>query len=449
MIKATDRTTVHRAGGPNVHRLGPLAIWRYLLTQPAAFWCVTIYLFIEYVRPQQLFPAIDVLPWGQVILGLTTITLLAGARGFRRYSPADTALGIYAAIVLLSSTTAYMPIESVRNYIFFFSWVLVYFLISNIVVTEKRFIIFMLAFLLYNAQMAFGAMKQWASFGFGFRTWGVTGGAGWFNNSGEFGVAMCIFFPVAFYFALALRDRLPKWKFLVLLAMAGSAVLGTVASSSRGALVGVAAAGMWMLVKSKYRVRAIVSAVALIAVVLMVLPPEQKARFSESGTDKSSVTRLTYWKRGIQMTEDYPVLGVGYFNWMPYYQRTYGVIGQLPHNIFIQASAELGYSGLAAFLGLIGVTLVVNRRTRRRATQAANGRFIFLMAHSLDAAMMGYLASGFFVTVLYYPFFWINLSMTVALGEVARRELVPVAARAMPAGRRMGMPVLARTPRRA
>ena len=435
---------------PDVYRLGPRAIWRYLQTQPASFWFVCIYLFFEYVRPQQLFPAINVLPWGQIILGLTTLALLAGARGFRPWSIADTGLACYAAVVLLSSATAYMPMESVANYIFFFSWVLVYFLITNIVVTERRFVVFMLAFLLYNAQMSWGAMKQWASFGFGFRTWGVTGGAGWFNNSGEFGVAMCVFFPIALYFALGLRDRLPKWKFLLLLAMAASAVLGTVASSSRGALVGVAAAGMWLLVKTKYRVRALVAAGALVALVLLVLPPEQKARFQSAGEDKSSVTRLTYWKRGLQMTRDYPVLGIGYFNWLPYYQRTYGVKGQLPHNIFIQASAEMGYTGLAAFVGLIGVTLVVNRRTRKRAQRAANGRFVFFMAHSLDAAMMGFLASGFFVTVLYYPFFWINLSMTVALHEVARRELEPVAPplRAPPPGRaRVG--ALTRSPRHA
>ena len=439
-------TTTHRTG-PDVRRLGPLAIWRYLLTQPASFWCVCIYLFFEYVRPQQLFPVIDVVPYGQIILGLTLLTLLLGRQTLRKWTTADTALAAYAVVVLLSTITAYMPIESVRNYIFFFSWVLVYFLISNIVVTEKRFVVFMLAFLLYNAQMSWGAMKQWAGFGFGFRTWGVTGGAGWFNNSGEFGVAMCIFFPIAFYFALGLKDRLPRWKFLVLVAMAGSAVLGTVASSSRGALVGVAAAGMWMLVKSKYRVRALVGAAVLVAVVLVTLPKEQRTRFSEAGEDKSSVTRLTYWRHGIEMTRDYPVLGIGYFNWLPYYLRTYGVKGQLPHNIFIQASAELGVTGLAAFLALIGVTLVTNARTRRRAARAPNGRLVFLMAHSLDAAMMGFLASGFFVTVLYYPFFWINLSMTVALSEVARRELAvaPVAATA----RRRPATGLARLPRRA
>jgi hypothetical protein len=41
------------------------------------------------------------------------------------------------------------------------------------------------------------------------------------------------------------------------------------------------------------------------------------------------------------------------------------------------------------------------------------------MAHGLDAALIGYLASGFFITVLYYPFFWINFAMTVALHRAA------------------------------
>jgi hypothetical protein len=53
------------------------------------------------------------------------------------------------------------------------------------------------------------------------------------------------------------------------------------------------------------------------------------------------------------------------------------------------------------------------------------------------------------VTVLYYPFFWINLSMTVALHEVARRELVLVPARAVPRGRHALAPALPGSPRRA
>jgi hypothetical protein len=46
------------------------------------------------------------------------------------------------------------------------------------------------------------------------------------------------------------------------------------------------------------------------------------------------------------------------------------------------------------------------------------------------------MVSGFFVTVLYYPYFWINLAMTVALSTVARQ--LPVAAPStLPVGSRV------------
>jgi hypothetical protein len=44
------------------------------------------------------------------------------------------------------------------------------------------------------------------------------------------------------------------------------------------------------------------------------------------------------------------------------------------------------------------------------------------MAHGFDGALIGYLVGGYFVTVLYYPFFWINLAMTVMLYNVTRRR---------------------------
>ncbi|MDX2441152.1 MAG: hypothetical protein QNK40_11460, partial [Desulfobacterales bacterium] len=36
-----------------------------------------------------------------------------------------------------------------------------------------------------------------------------------------------------------------------------------------------------------------------------------------------------------------------------------------------------------------------------------------------DMGLVGYLAAGFFVTVLYYPFFWVQIAMIVALHNVS------------------------------
>ena len=45
------------------------------------------------------------------------------------------------------------------------------------------------------------------------------------------------------------------------------------------------------------------------------------------------------------------------------------------------------------------------------------------MSHGLDSALVAYLVAGFFVTVLYYPFFWINLAFTVSLYHTTTLEL--------------------------
>jgi putative inorganic carbon (hco3(-)) transporter len=175
------------------------------------------------------------------------------------------------------------------------------------------------------------------------------------------------------------------------------------------------------MMKSRRKLKSLLVTLVLAVVVYAIVPPEQKARFEAMGQDATSVSRTTYWRHGLEMMRDYPILGIGYANWPEYHDVVYGRRA-LPHNIFIQAGAELGITGLLAFIALLTSAFFVNRDTRRLARFAPDGgRFIFYMAHGLDGAMVGFVASGFFVTVLYYPYFWINLAMTVALNNAARR----------------------------
>ena len=164
--------------------------------------------------------------------------------------------------------------------------------------------------------------------------------------------------------------------------------------------------------------------------VWIVLPPESKARFSEMGKDKDSVSRLTYWKHAIEIAADNPVLGIGYKNWIPYYRAHYNPRGELPHNFLLECAAELGYLGVFVLLGLIGATFAENAKTRRICGEnsLAPDRFLFCIAHGLDGAMIGFIVSGSFVTVLFYPFLWMNIALVLALcgvreqrGHLARR----------------------------
>lgn len=400
--------------------LWPNVIWAWLRTQPLSVWFVLIYLFFEYVRPQAIYDVIAGPPYARIAIILAFFSFLVERRKIR-FGLLEILLAVFSFILIASCLTAYQPQASYDEISIYLSWILIYILIANAIDTEERFLIFVFTFLLYNFKMSQHATRSWAEDGFAFRDWGTTGAPGWFQNSGEFGIQMCIFLPLIVAFVLALGHIWPRWMRLFAWGVAGSAVTGIVGSSSRGALVGLAAVATWQILKSKHWFRTLLATVAVAGMVYLIMPDEQKVRFQSMGEDKTSVSRATYWHDGMEIMNDYPVLGVGYANWPEYYSVHYGVRA-LPHNIFIQAGAELGYPGLIALFALIGASFLVNRGTRELSRPPGGSRFVYLMAHGLDGAMVGFLASGFFVTVLYYPFFWINLAMTAALRNAARNK---------------------------
>jgi putative inorganic carbon (HCO3(-)) transporter len=402
----------------------PLGIWRALRRESAAFWGLNAYLFVEYVRPQSVWPAIDILPWGQLALAFTVWATLTEPRVRRGFVVIDALLILFSAVVLGSLVVAHDPAFGVGRLEIFVNWLVLYYLICRLVNTEVRLFMFIGAFCLWSLKMSQFGTRAFISTGFSFRNWGTGGGPGWFQNSGEFAIQMCVFLGMTLPLILALRGKWPKWKTYLLLALLpGTALISVIASSSRGGQLGAAVVLMFLAAHTRHRVRAAAWAAILLPLLWMIVPAEQKARFSEMGDDQTSQTRLTYWKDGLDIMHDHPVLGVGYANWLPYYQRYYNPVGQVPHNIFIEAGAELGYVGLTAFLLLIGATFAVNSRTRRLARRLPRwGLFYRSLSIGLDSALVGYLVTGFFVTVLYYPFFWVNLSLSSATFLLAQRR---------------------------
>lgn len=407
-----------------LHRLRLRDLWSHMRGEKASFWALNVYLFFEYVRPQSIYTSIDVLPWGIVSLGAVVAAFTVEGFKFKFRSPIDGWLLAFLGVIVASSLFAYVPAEAYENLYIPITWVLVYFLITNIVVNERRLFVFMIGFLLYSFKMSQHGTRSWAAIGFQFREWGTYGAPGWFQNSGEFGIQMTIFFPLALYLWLGLRREWPVWKSLLLLILPVTALIGMVASSSRGAMLGGATVGLWMLLRSRYKVRGLLAIAGFGLVLFAITPPEQKARLGASGSDGTSVERLEMWKDGIRIAMENPVLGIGYWNWIPY-RESQGKRRLLSHNIFIQCVSELGFVGLAVLLVLIGNTFRLNHASRkrlRRFSPAQRSPFLLAMAYGLDGAMVGFLTSGFFVTVLFYPFLWINLALTASLFAIVKRQ---------------------------
>lgn len=402
-----------------------VAFWR----EPLSFRLACAYIFFEYYRPQSIYPSLAIVPWSAIcLMGGVAALGAEGGLSQRARSPVTTYLLLFAGVVLASMVVAWQPALSRAEWKHFWLWLPVYLLIIGTVTTFRRLMLFFALFALWNTKMSLSGVKQWASGGFQFRSWGVLGSPGPFNNSGEFSIEMVIFFSILTMILAAMWPKLSLFKRLVIGAVVVSAALSVVASSSRGAMGGLALASVWMVLFTRHKLRALSGAIILAGLLLVMMPPEFKRRFTTVGTDQSSITRAKYRVRGLEMMRDHPFLGIGYGNWLGFYRDRYKEPGQVSHNIYIQAGAELGYIGLTAFLLLVVSGFHSNHRTRRAANQlisagADHARLLRNLAIGLDAGQLGFLGAGFFVTVLYYPFFWVSLALTVALRAVTVREV--------------------------
>lgn len=416
-----------------LYTLSPRAIWAQIKKEHFSFWMICVYLILEYFRPQSIIPALDVLPWDKIFVSLTALGLLADPRRRWVSNQANLWMTVFLLVIVLSSATAQYPAVSWSHWFDFFGWFAIYFLIINTVTTAERYFIFLSIFLLASFKLSFFGARTWVSRGFGFRGWGIQGPPGFFENSGELSIQMLMFAPIAFELAMFLKPRVRRAVYWVLILLPVTGAMTVLGASSRGSQLGLVFQTGYTAHKRKLNFKAIAAIALVFYGAYALLPVQEKERFTTAGDDRTSVQRLEYWRAGMKMIEEHPVLGIGYFNFPPYFAEHYPWElfeghAQLPHNIFIQVGTDAGLLGLGVFLILI----YRNLRTARDIQCACEANpdapaFAGNVARGLMVATWGFVIAGQFVTVTYYPFLWINLALTVSLHNIVRRSSVPAA----------------------
>jgi O-antigen ligase len=135
------------------------------------------------------------------------------------------------------------------------------------------------------------------------------------------------------------------------------------------------------------------------------------------------------WNMGIYQ----PRAASGRFSEPVYQERDYTMVAV--HSAIFQVLAEMGTVGfgiwIAIIVGHFNELRTLRKRVRRdpRASRRLR-RDVDVYAVALGGAMVGYLASGAFLSVAYYPYLWYFSAFAVALtravqGEIARAPLRP------------------------
>jgi putative inorganic carbon (HCO3(-)) transporter len=233
--------TRHFIGATTLQRIRSLEI-RTLTTrtfgQSPAYFFTWLFVFMEYVRPMAMYPQIAVFPWARWTMILALLFCVLEGRFSFRLNAGWAVVLAFSLSILASTITAIYPAVSADKLSLWISWLIAIFIISSAADSEEKLVLLVGAFILWNFKMSQSAFREWASIGFRFRDWGVVGAPGWFTNSGEFGIEMCLFFPITVFFLVGLWPNLVRWKRWTLLFVAFTSVVGMVGSSSRGAVLG-------------------------------------------------------------------------------------------------------------------------------------------------------------------------------------------------------------------
>ena len=185
-------------------------ILSFALHQKGAFWAVLVYMIFEYLRPQQMYPVIDVIPWGVTILGVGFLLMILEGRLLSTKNQANLFLNIFFVIILISSFVALSPSTSFENLKAIIALLIGYYLLTSVVDTEERLFTLICFYLLINLKLSQFVFRGWIGRGFEYDGYSAVAGFAWLRNPGELAVQMCIAFSIGLYFAFSVRNK-PHW----------------------------------------------------------------------------------------------------------------------------------------------------------------------------------------------------------------------------------------------
>jgi putative inorganic carbon (HCO3(-)) transporter len=408
-----------------------------------AFFGLLFYLIVEYTRLGAMYPILGQLHVGKISVAMCALGLVLAMRvpggmpaSVRRL---DLIMILFTVAVFISTLFAEFPGIAWDGFLDALRWLAIYFLISRVIINRWRLRIALILLLLLNLKMAqFVVRLYFEELALGRAGWALAkfgvgaGSTGYFSNASDFGVAMCVVWPIAATVYFGERKNLVRMMLLaaVILFLAAILVCG-----SRGALVGAAAVGVAALLRNPNKTTAVVLLLLLSVGVVYFLPDASKERM-ESGwnwqEDDTASHRVFLWKGGMRIFADHPLFGVGPDNFARVRYLKYHDPDGWPrntetvaHNTFVQSLADLGAVGTGLLFVLFALFFRLNHKTRKQvlATDPLGRKsFFYCLSYGLDLALVGFMVTGFFVSVLFYPHIWILLGISVAL---YRSSLLP------------------------
>ncbi len=245
------------------------------------------------------------------------------------------------------------------------------------------------------------------------------------NNALALALIMTI--PLMRYLQLTEPRKWVRLGLTVSMVLCGLSALG---SYSRGALIAIAAASIFLWLKSQYKVRIGIALLILLPALIAFMPAKWEKRMHTIETyqqDDSAMARINAWQTAWNLALDRPIVGGGFeiydmgivTKYAPHPER--GV--HAAHSIYFQTLGEHGFVGLALFLAMGFLTWRngswIIAKTRERPDMAwANN-----LAKMLQVSQIAYASGGAFLSLAYFDLPYYVLAAMVLTRVAVEKEL--------------------------
>lgn len=268
------------------------------------------------------------------------------------------------------------------------------------------------------------------------------------GDNNAFALALIMIIPLMYYLQ---QDQPAKWIRRGLTAMMLLSALSALGSYSRGALLAIAAMGLFMWLKSGNKLA--LGAVLVLAVppLLLFMPQSWVARMDTIGayqTDDSVQGRFNAWRMAYNLARQ-RFFGGGFEVSAPSVFNMYAPNPQdvhAAHSIYFQVLGEHGFVGLALYLMLGLLTWRCAAWISRHTAGLPELRWAHGLALMSQASMIGFAVGGAFLSLLYYDVPYYLMVAIVATRILVEQQLhgqpaaLPAAAAAAAGGRTASAP---------
>ena len=254
------------------------------------------------------------------------------------------------------------------------------------------------------------------------------------GGNNELGLAMLMVLPILRYLQLQAERKWIRLGLVTALFLTLVAILGT---QSRGAFLGLAAVGFFLIMKSPNRFAFLLLMLIAVPIAFGVMPDswwERMGTIRNYQEDGSAMGRINAWWFAFNLAIDRPIVGGGFAVFQQPWFRMYAPEPEDKHDahsIYFEVLGEHGFPGLVLFL-LLGI---FTWRTCTRIIAITKGiddlRWASNLARMLQVSLVAYASSGAFLGLAYFDLYYHLVAIVVLCKVVVDRELKAPAAKAM------------------